>query len=134
MGSVEQFSGQTVDEMVGSGTEGVSFHRLFLGTRKTDLEGVHYKTVFRGDELVKCFGLKELELTAVDMLGWKVGRQQVTRYDVTQQGAAASAQRKVKCNEVLSDKGHGRDDASSSDNRSGSGSSRAVERKCERKK
>lgn len=65
---LEQSSARDVNKMVPSGMEHVGARGFCPGTRKTVLEGLYYRTVFRGDELVKRSVLKELKLTVGAML------------------------------------------------------------------
>lgn len=86
------------------------------------------------DEMVKCVVLKELELTARELLGQKAVRDRVTRTDAEQHTATARFQKKgkyyekqaaprstpVSCGESEGDRG---DIAGTSGSGSGDGSS-----------
>lgn len=54
--------------MVTSGMENVGAQKICQGTRKTGMEEFCHGRVFRGDEAMKCSVLKELKLTADEML------------------------------------------------------------------
>lgn len=61
---LDSSSGQTVDVMVASGMEDVGACRSGHGTTMIGLQSFYYRKVFRGDEMLSCSLLKELELTA----------------------------------------------------------------------
>lgn len=84
--------------------------------------------MLRWDEVVACFVLKALELTARKMLRWKVVSERVTRYDAAQDAATARLQSTVEYYRKVLDEGDKKDKAGSSGS-SGKGGSPAKPRR-----
>lgn len=119
--------------------------KVLLEHENDSSKGFFYRKVFCGDEVMKCRALKELNLTAREMLRRKAIKGRVTQTDLEQQPAIARFQRKVRyyerqpafCSTRVSTELNGsdkRDSAGNNDSGSRKGSSKEPERKWTRKK
>lgn len=108
--------------------------RFCQGIRKTCLEGFSYRELFHRDEVVKRFLFKKLDLTAEEMLRWKVVSERLPRLDAAQQAAIGSLQNRVKNCKRLEDRGDKKDRVGSSSSSGGGSGLEGPERKRDRKK
>lgn len=142
-GSPESFPRHAVVDMVASDMDDVGARTICQGRTKTDLDGLHYRKVCRDNEAVECILLKELKLTAADMLRRKAVSDRMTQIDAEQQAAIVSRQIEVKYYErqaasrktaVISEKSASNEKNRADKNGSGSGynSLKVPERKCTR--
>lgn len=77
LGLAKPFRGQRVENMVRSATDNAQRWEFQEKGRKAGLQGFYYRRVFRITELVDCAVLKEINLTAREVLSqkalnWKV--------------------------------------------------------------
>lgn len=71
--------------MVSGGKEFVGARRFGQVTRKTGLDGLHYRVVLRGDGMVEYSVLAELELTTEELLKGQTVRDRLRRLDEEKQ-------------------------------------------------
>lgn len=82
--SQEIFRGQAMDDMVKRGIEHVGGRRLPQSRTKKSAEGFYYRKLFRGDKVMECSVLSEVELTAKETLTWEAVSRKVTSCDKAQ--------------------------------------------------
>lgn len=95
VGSMEHRCGQAVDEMIGSGVEGVGRRVLCQSRTRKIAERFYYRSVFREDEVVEWSEVEELELKAKKIMRWKAVCQKLTSYDAAQRKIVAKLERKM---------------------------------------
>lgn len=77
LGSARPFDGQDVKELVGCATEIAEPRECSQRERKTCPHGLYFTRVFRGDEVIECAVLKELNLTAWDVLSRRASNRKL---------------------------------------------------------
>lgn len=119
--------------MVGSRMKDVEARRFRHCTKKTGLERFLYRTVLSGNEVMECFVLKELKLTAGEMLRRKAVRDEVTRFDEEQQASNARFQSRARYYKWRENRGGKKDRVGRSGSSTRRGSPRKLETECRRK-
>lgn len=86
--------------MLGSRMEDVGERRLRQGRTRESAEGFYSRRVFREEEVVESFVLKELELMAKKLVEREAVREKAMSYDAAQRERIAQLERKVEFFEV----------------------------------
>lgn len=87
-GLIQPFQLKVSDEMVGKRIENVAAWRRRQSAEGASWRNFFYRKVFRGNEMMDCSLLTELELTAWETLTWKGPGITVTQYNKRQLAAS----------------------------------------------
>lgn len=112
-GSLESFLGRKVESTIECEIKSSGVRRFCSGTIKMTLKEPRYQRVLRRDEMLYCSVLKELYLTAKEVLWWRVASMKVTRYDAAEQAAVAALENIVVHYKRLANKCQTREKAGS---------------------